>query len=193
MPLNWLLVAALPLPALCAAAGAPERSPACWARMPTESHVNAQVGNLLLLIGIILLAHAGYSTIQCAFVARASLPVTRYGNLSFAARPLVSTHAACLHHASAPPALLLNPPRVGPDMPRRSDRKYLRMIDQDYMGSPYDVHIECAVGCLLCLFGCVSCADDFEPIRLAQTFHRFCLALRRNNQVRVRASARAQR
>ena len=53
-----------------------------------------------------------------------------------------------------------------------SDRKYLRMIDQDYTGSPYDIHLECAVGCVLCLVGCVSCADDFEPIRLAQTFHR---------------------
>ena len=26
----------------------------------------------------------------------------------------------------------------------------------------------CAIGCLLCLFGCVQCADDFEPIRSAQ-------------------------
>mmetsp|Transcript_103029 Transcript_103029/g.165989 ORF Transcript_103029/g.165989 Transcript_103029/m.165989 type:complete len:121 (+) Transcript_103029:129-491(+) len=50
-------------------------------------------------------------------------------------------------------------------------RKYLRMVDQDYKGSPFDIHIECAIGSLLCLFGCVSCADDFEPIRMAQTFH----------------------
>jgi hypothetical protein len=49
------------------------------------------------------------------------------------------------------------------------------MVDQDYVGSPLDIHIECAIGTLLCLLGCVSCADDFEPIRLAQTFHRYAL------------------
>jgi hypothetical protein len=63
--------------------------------------------------------------------------------------------------------------RVSPsarcDLP---DRKYLRMVDQDFAGSPLDIHIECAIGSLLCLLGCVISADDFEPIRLAQTFHR---------------------
>merc|ERR1712216_173065 len=80
-----------------------------------DPSMSKQMGMLLLLAGLVMLAHAGYSTIQY--------------------------------------------------------RKYLRMVDQDFNGSPYDVHIGCAIGFLLCLVGCVSYADDLKPIRLAQTFH----------------------
>ena len=141
------------------------------------------MGVLLLIVGFAMLAHAGYSTIQCE-----SSRVPAHSLILLSAFPT----ARCLPPLgtkSLRPALLARSASNGRLQVEQTrdfctlvseicellspDRKYLRMVDQDYKGSPFDIHIECAIGSLLCLFGCVSCADDFEPIRMAQTFHRY--------------------
>ena len=137
---------------------------------------SAQMGLILLLLGFAMLAHAGYSTIQCESLAYpAALLQPPFQHARHQRHWYYSTSARL--HSALTLSALCAAHTAAPSLSSLPDRKYLRMVDQDFNGSPYDVHIECAIGFLLCLVGCVSYADDLKPIRLAQTFHEYGHAL----------------
>mmetsp|Transcript_61882 Transcript_61882/g.152382 ORF Transcript_61882/g.152382 Transcript_61882/m.152382 type:complete len:118 (+) Transcript_61882:58-411(+) len=48
--------------------------------------------------------------------------------------------------------------------------KFLRLIGEDYKGSPADILLECLLGFLLCAFAVLNLADDFLPVKMAHTF-----------------------
>mmetsp|Transcript_129503 Transcript_129503/g.192783 ORF Transcript_129503/g.192783 Transcript_129503/m.192783 type:complete len:124 (+) Transcript_129503:135-506(+) len=51
-------------------------------------------------------------------------------------------------------------------------RKYLRMVGEEFVTSPGDIYLEVLAGMILAFFGVLSMAEDFEPIRMAETFHK---------------------
>eukprot|EP00285_Hemiselmis_virescens_P010014 CAMPEP_0173398744 /NCGR_PEP_ID=MMETSP1356-20130122/42832_1 /TAXON_ID=77927 ORGANISM="Hemiselmis virescens, Strain PCC157" /NCGR_SAMPLE_ID=MMETSP1356 /ASSEMBLY_ACC=CAM_ASM_000847 /LENGTH=123 /DNA_ID=CAMNT_0014358323 /DNA_START=62 /DNA_END=429 /DNA_ORIENTATION=+ len=50
--------------------------------------------------------------------------------------------------------------------------KHLRMVGEDYVGSPLDILFEIVLGFVLCAFGILNTASDFLPIKMAQTFEK---------------------